>query len=61
MMKREILEIINRIKENLKSIDDDGVYHSLLDTIYEDAEQIEDIIHNDDLNIGYGIEDEEYE
>jgi hypothetical protein len=62
MMKREILEIALRIKENLKSIDDDGVYHSLLDTIYEDIEQIEEVIHNDDMNIGYGIEtDEEYD
>jgi hypothetical protein len=61
-MKREILEIALRIKENLKSIDDDGVYHSLLDTIYEDIEQIEEVIHNDDMNIGYGIEtDEEYD
>jgi len=61
-MKREILKIVARIKENLKSIDDDGVYHKLLDSVFEDAEQIEDIIYNDDINSGYGIdEDEDFE
>ena len=61
-MKKEILKIVARIKENLKSIDDDGVYHKLLDGVFEDAEQIEDIIYNDDINSGYGIdEDEDFE
>jgi hypothetical protein len=61
-MKKEILKITAKIKENLKSIDDDGVYHKLLDTIYEDVEQIEDVIYNDEINSGYGIDtDEEFE
>lgn len=60
-MKKEILKIVAKIKENLKSIDDDGVYHKLLDSIFEDAEQIEDIIYNDDINSGYGIDDEDFE
>jgi hypothetical protein len=50
---------VGKIKENLKSIDDDGIYHKLLDSVFEDAEQIEDIIYNDDINSGYGIEEEE--
>ena len=58
-MKKEILKVVARIKENLKSIDDDGVYHKLLDSVFEDAEQIEDIIYNDDINSGYGIDDDE--
>jgi hypothetical protein len=58
-MKKEILKIVGKIKENLKSIDDDGIYHKLLDSVFEDAEQIEDIIYNDDINSGYGIEEEE--
>ncbi len=61
-MKKEILKITAKIKENLKSIDDDGVYHKLLDIIYEDVEQIEDVIYNDEINSGYGIDtDEEFE
>lgn len=52
-MRKEILRIANQIKENLKSIDDDGVYHSLLDKVFEDIEQIEEIIYNDEMNFGY--------
>lgn len=52
-MRKEILRIANQIKENLKSIDDDGVYHTLLEEIFEDVEQIEEIIYNDEMNFGY--------
>jgi hypothetical protein len=55
-MKKEILKVLFKIKENLKSIEDDGVSHSLLDDIFEDVEQIEDIIYNDDVNSAYGID-----
>jgi hypothetical protein len=54
-MKLGILKIVNRIKDNLKSIEDDGVYHSLLDDIYEDVEQIEDTIYNDDVDSRWGV------
>lgn len=47
-MKQNILKIVNRIKDNLKDIDNDGVYHALLDDIYDSLAEIEEEIYDDD-------------
>jgi len=47
-MKENILKIVNRIKDNLKDIDNDGVYHALLDDIYDSLSEIEEEIYDDD-------------
>jgi hypothetical protein len=48
-MKKEILKLVEEIKGNLKQIDEDGVYHALLDDIYESLALIEDEIYEDEL------------
>jgi len=47
-MKENILKIVNRIKEDLKDIDNDGVQHELLDSIYDSLSEIEEEIYEDD-------------
>lgn len=47
-MKENILKIVNRIKEDLKDIDNDGVQHELLDSIYDSLTEIEEEIYEDD-------------
>lgn len=60
-MKAEILKIVSRVKENLKLVDDDGVYHKLLDEIFDDVEQIEEVIYDDDIRDGYGFDSDGYD
>lgn len=55
-MKKEILKIVYQIKENLKDIDNDGIYHPLLDSIYENLSEIEEVISEDDINRDFGLD-----
>jgi hypothetical protein len=59
-MSRQILKIVNQIKDNLKAIDNDGVYHPLHDEIYDQLALIEDEIYNEDIEDAFGFEDEDY-
>lgn len=60
-MKQRILKIVNQIKENLKSIDKDGVNHPLLEDVYENLELIEDEIYEDDAQMdALSFEDDDY-
>jgi hypothetical protein len=59
-MSRQILKIVNQIKDNLKAIDNDGVYHPLHDEIYDQLSLIEDEIYNEDVEDEFGFEDEDY-
>ena len=60
-MKQKILKFVNQIKENLKSIDKDGISHPLLEDIYENLELIEDEIYEDDAAAdALSFEDEDY-
>jgi hypothetical protein len=60
-MKTKILKIVNEIKDHLKDIDNDGVYHSRLEDIYESLSLIEDAIYDDDMNVdGFEHEDEDF-
>lgn len=59
-MNQKILKIVNQIKDNLKQIDDEGVYHPLHDEIYDQLSLIEDELYtNEDLD-GFDYEDEDY-
>jgi hypothetical protein len=59
-MKQKILKIVNEIKDHLKDIDDDGVYHSRLDDIYDSLSLIEDELYaEDDVDVNdFGSEDD---
>jgi len=60
-MKQRILKLVNQIKENLKSIDADGISHPLLEDVYESLELIEDEIYEDDAQQdALSFEDEDY-
>ena len=60
-MKQKILNIVSQIKDDLKSIDKDGVSHPLYDYIYEKLELIEDEIYEDDMqNDSLSFDDEDY-
>ena len=60
-MKQQILKLLNRIKEDLKTIDKDGVSHPLIDNVYENLELIEDEIYEDDAQAdALSFEDEDY-
>jgi hypothetical protein len=59
-MKQQILKIVNDIKDTLKSIDNDGVSHPMLDDIYESLAQIEDEIYEDDAQRNEGLDISDY-
>ena len=59
-MKQRILKLVNQIKDNLKSIDKDGVSHPLHDDIYDQLSLIEDEIYDDDAELGLEFEEEDY-
>jgi len=59
-MKQRILKLVSQIKDNLKSIDNDGVYHSLHDDIYDQLSLIEDEIYDDDAELGLDFDEEDY-
>jgi hypothetical protein len=59
-MKQQILKIVNDIKDTLKSIDNDGVSHPMLDDIYESLAQIEDEIYEDDAQENEGLDISDY-
>jgi len=59
-MKQNILKLVNQIKDNLKAIDDDGVYHPLHDDIYDQLSLIEDEIYDDDADSDIKFDEEDY-
>jgi hypothetical protein len=59
-MKQSILKIVENIKDTLRSIDNDGVTHPMLDDIYESLAQIEDEIYEDDAQQNDGLDISEY-
>ena len=60
-MKQEILKLVNQIKENLKSMDREGISHPLIDDVYEKLELIEDEIYEDDVQANaLSFEDDDY-
>ena len=59
-MSQKILRIIHQIKDNLKQIDNEGVYHPLHDEIFDQLSLIEDELYSEDENAGFDFEDEDY-
>lgn len=59
-MKQRVLRIINQIKDNLKQIDNEGVYHPLHDEIYDQLSLIEDEIYDEESDTSLGFEEEDY-
>lgn len=59
-MSQKILRIINQIKDNLKQIDDEGVYHPLHDEIYDQLSLIEDELYAQDDSDTFNFDDEDY-
>jgi len=59
-MKQSILKIVENIKDTLRSIDNDGITHPLLDDIYESLAQIEDEIYEDDAQQNDGLDISDY-
>lgn len=60
-MSQKILRIIHQIKENLKQIDNEGVYHPLHDDIYDQLSLIEDEIYEEDSQSdGVSFDEEDY-
>jgi len=54
------LRIVNQIKNNLKQIDDEGVYHPLHDEIYDQLSLIEDEIYTSEDSDEFDFEDDDY-
>lgn len=59
-MNQKILKLINQIKDNLKQIDDEGVYHPLHDEIYDQLSLIEDELYSDNDSEGFDYDEEDY-
>jgi hypothetical protein len=59
-MNQKILRIVNQIKNNLKQIDDEGVYHPLHDEIYDQLSLIEDEIYTSEDSDEFDFEDDDY-
>ena len=58
-MKQRILKLVNQIKDNLKQIDDEGVYHPLHDEIYDQLSLIEDEIYDEEMDMNLGFDEDE--
>lgn len=48
----QLLKLIDSIKENVRSLDDDGITHATIDIIYEQLTEMEDIIYENDNSSG---------
>jgi hypothetical protein len=59
-MQNKILKIVNEIKDYLKDIDNDGVYHPLYEEIYDKLSLIEDEVYSQEESDGFNFEDEDY-
>jgi hypothetical protein len=47
-MNSKLLPLIESIKDNLRDLDDEGVEHPLLEKVYEQLTEVEDIIYESD-------------
>lgn len=44
-MTQQLLKLINQIKDDVRSLDDEGISHPTIDSIYEQLTELEDIIY----------------
>lgn len=47
-MKREIIQLVNKIKNKVIDLEDVDVAHPIIDQIYEDLLELEDMIYDVD-------------
>jgi len=47
-MNSKLLPLIESIKDNLRDLDDEGIVHPLLEKVYEQLTEVEDIIYESD-------------
>lgn len=47
-MNQKLLKLIDKIKNNVRDLDDEGISHPLVDKIYEQLTEIEDLIYEAD-------------
>ena len=59
-MNQKILKVVNQIKDNLKQIDNEGVYHPLHDEIYDQLSLIEDELYTESDLDGFSFDEEDY-
>lgn len=59
-MNQKILKLVNQIKDNLKTIDDEGVYHPLHDEIFDQLALIEEELYTQDELDSFEFDDEDY-
>lgn len=58
-MNQNLLKLIDKIKNNVRDLDDEGISHPLIDKIYDQLTEMEDLIYenneseNDDSNGAY--------
>lgn len=44
-MNQKLLKLIDKIKNNVRDLDDEGVSHPLIDKVYEQLTEMEDLIY----------------
>lgn len=44
-MNQELLKLIDKIKNNVRDLDDEGVSHPIIDKIYDQLTEMEDLIY----------------
>lgn len=58
-MNQDLLKLIDKIKNNVRDLDDEGISHPLIDKIYDQLTEMEDLIYenneseSDDSNSAY--------
>lgn len=47
-MTQRLLKLINQIKEEFRDLDDEGISHPIIDSIYEKLSELEDVLYEHD-------------
>jgi len=55
-MNQELLRLVDKIKSTVRDLDDEGISHPLIDKLYDQLTEMEDIIYEDEER---GNEDDE--
>jgi hypothetical protein len=51
-MNTDLLKLIDKIKATVRDLDDEGIVHPLIDKIYDQLAEMEDIIYQDEESNG---------
>lgn len=47
-MNQSLLKLINQIKDDIRSLDDEGISHPIIDSMYEKLTELEDMVYEQD-------------